>query len=65
MKVIVRIFRWGVSQELVPVAVFQSLETVENLTLQDVLKNQKLKPPKVKPVTHEHIHEVLGNFRTV
>lgn len=63
MKVIVRIFRWGVSQELVPVAVFQSLETVENLTLKDVLKNQKLKSPKkVKPVSPEYIQAVLPHL---
>lgn len=36
---------------------------MENLTLQDVLKNQKLKPPKkVKPVTQEHIHAVLPHL---
>jgi integrase len=47
-----RIFRWGVSNELVPAAVYQALQAVEGLRRG---RTAAPEPRRVKPVLQEHI----------
>jgi integrase len=54
---IVRMFKWAVEEELVPVTVYQSLRAVA--ALRKGRANDVLESRKVKPVPEEHIPPVL------
>jgi integrase len=53
---IVRVFRWAVSEELIPAAVYQGLRTVEGLRRG---RDGAREAPRVQPVPEEHIEAVL------
>jgi integrase len=55
--IIVRMFRWAVEEELVPVTVYQSLKTVAGLKRGRT--NRVREPKPIKPVPDEHIAPVL------
>ncbi len=50
-SVVLRVFKWGASMELVPVGVFQSLQTVGGIQRDDGAKATK----RVKPAPAEHV----------
>lgn len=52
-----KIFKWGVSEELVPVVVYQALDTVQGLRKGRTAGVSESKP--IKPVPEEHIDVVL------
>lgn len=54
---IVRMFKWAVEEELVPVAVYQSLKAVA--ALRKGRTKEVLESTKIKPVPEEHIPPVL------
>ena len=54
---IVRMFKWAVEEELVPVTVYQSLKAVA--ALRKGRTNEVLESRKIKPVPEEHIGPVL------
>jgi hypothetical protein len=61
LTVIKRIFQWGVSQELVPVAVFQSLTTVNGIRKgRGTLATKTHDPRKVTPVPQSDYEAVLA-----
>lgn len=57
-----RIFRWGVSREIVPVSVLQSLQTVEGL--RSGRGNVQERPP-VQPVTDQQIQSALPHMNEI
>lgn len=66
LKVLKRMFKWGVSQELVPNEVFQSLATVEGARKgRGKLAQQTHEPTKVLPVLLSELHVVFGNRPSV
>jgi len=56
--IIKKIFKWGVSEELVPVVVFQALDTVPGLQKGRVPGVVESK--RIKPVPEEHISAILA-----
>lgn len=56
INMIVRMFKWGASEQLVPVHIFQSLATVENLHKG---RSEVRESKRVRPVSDAHIKAVL------
>jgi integrase len=57
-----RIFAWGVSEEIVPVAVHQALVTVEPL---EKGRTEAPETPKVRPVSSEDVEKTLPRLSSV
>jgi integrase len=51
-----RIFKWGVSMELVPAVIFQALATVPSLPKG---RSEAVEPPPVRPVSDEDVRKTL------
>lgn len=51
-----RVFKWAVSEELVPAAVYEALKTVAGLRRGHPGTHER---PKVKPVLHKHVEATL------
>jgi integrase len=54
-----RLFRWGVENEIVPLATYQSLQTVAGLRFG---KTEARESTPVKPVAHEHVEAVIPHL---